>query len=472
MNNEFENGRVNDTVQNGAPAAENTASDPVSVQNANGASADTPRERTSIPHTTIYTPPSNAGYAPPPPPPSGAAAVKQKKSHTGLIVGIVIAVCLLLMLVATVAAFTIGLLFSDFSLSDITGEETEQTVAPPFDNGGENDITVPVNPDVNLPSSSSGVEYSLTEAAAKTVNSVVEIRTNTMSVGSFFQQYVEEGAGSGVIMTEDGYIVTNNHVIDGADEITVILRNGTEYKAVLVGTDAKTDLAVVKIDASGLETAVFGDSNDLVVAETVIAIGNPLGELGGSVSNGIISALSRDIVVAGQQMTLLQTTAAVNPGNSGGGLFNMSGELIGIVNARSVGEDIFGIGFAIPAATAKPVVEDLIKYGYVRNRVALGITPVEILDSFTAMQYRVDKLGVYVYSVAKGSDAEAAGLKSADLLLTVNGVDITSSLDVSRAIADCKVGQTITVTVYRNGAEMDLSVTLTEYNPNDLSFDR
>ena len=197
---------------------------------------------------------------------------------------------------------------------------------------------------------------SVAEVAAKAADSVVEINTETVSSSFYGGQRVSQSAGSGVILSADGYIVTNNHVVAGADSITVRTRDGKSYAANLVGTDPDTDLAVLKIEASGLTPAVLGSSDDLVVGETAVAIGNPLGELGGTVTSGIISALSREVTIDNQTMTLLQTNAAINPGNSGGGLFNSNGELVGVVNAKYAKEGVEGLGFAIPINTAKPVI--------------------------------------------------------------------------------------------------------------------
>jgi len=209
--------------------------------------------------------------------------------------------------------------------------------------------------------SSSKKVLTIPEVASKASGSVVEIYTEAITRGIFFRQYVVEGSGSGVIISADGRIVTCSHLIDGARKITVRLTNGTEYQASLLGQDSKNDLAVVKIDAKGLKAATYGDSDKLAVGELAVVIGNPLGRLGGSVTEGIISALGRNIEMGGQTMNLLQTSAAVNPGNSGGGLFNRYGELIGIVSAKSSGVDVEGIGFAIPANKVKSVVGTLVK---------------------------------------------------------------------------------------------------------------
>lgn len=292
--------------------------------------------------------------------------------------------------------------------------------------------------------------------------SVVEITTETVSTNSFYGEYVNAGAGSGVILTQDGYIVTNHHVIEKTSKIKVKLADGTAYDAELIGSDAQTDLALLKIDANQLSPVILGDSDQLKVGEWTFAIGNPLGSLGGSVSEGIISALGRQISIDGQKMTLLQTTAAVNPGNSGGGLFNMKGELIGIVNAKSSGYDIEGIGFAIPVNVVKPVIEELMSNGYVSGRSQLGVTVVSISDRQTAFQYGVNEYGLYIYSVMEQSAADKAGLKAGDRILKVEDIDVDADTDLQSVIQSYKVGQTITIEIDRNGEKMDVRVTLEE----------
>lgn len=304
-------------------------------------------------------------------------------------------------------------------------------------------------------------ELSVADVANLTADSVVEIRTESVTNGSFMQQFISEGAGSGVIITKDGYIVTNNHVIDGASKITVRLRNGDTYNATLVGKDAKTDIAVIKIDASDLTTAVYGDSSKLVVGETAIAIGNPLGELGGTVTSGIISALDRSITIDGETMTLLQTNAAINPGNSGGGLFNAYGELVGIVNAKSSGSDIEGLGFAIPINTAKPIIEEIMKNGYVSGRISLGIAVLDIPDSQTALSYRLSKTGVYVSQV----NNQSSGFQVGDRIITFNGVAIDDAETLTNAISACKVGQTVSIEVERRNQRYTFELTLQEEKP-------
>ena len=309
---------------------------------------------------------------------------------------------------------------------------------------------------------------STAEIAAKCGPSVVEIRTEMVITGSWMQQYITEGAGSGVILTEDGYIVTNNHVIEGASKITVTLQNGTSYDAKLIGTDERADIALIKVETTGLTPAVIGDSDKLVVGEKAVAIGNPLGELGGTVTDGIVSALDREITIDGVKMSLLQTNAAINPGNSGGGLFDGSGNLIAIVDAKSSGEGIEGLGFAIPVNDMTAVVDQLMSYGYVRGYTDTGMTFIDITDMLTAMQYRVNTLGVYVLKVS-GDKALEAGFQSGDLITKVDGKEISSSADIDSIVSQHSVGDQIAFEVYRSRGTLTLTLTLDEYVPEGVN---
>ena len=303
---------------------------------------------------------------------------------------------------------------------------------------------------------------SVEQVAALNQPSVVEIKTEKVTNSSFLQQYVQTGAGSGVIISEDGYLITNNHVINGASTIQVRTSDGTTYDAVLVGTDSKTDVAVLKINASGLRPVTFGDSDNLNVGETAVAIGNPLGELGGTVTNGIISAKDRSITLDNQQMTLLQTNAAINPGNSGGGLFNSRGELIGMVVAKSSGSDVEGLGFAIPSNLVSKIAQELIANGYVTGRPALGVTVLSIENAQTAMQYGVSSLGVYITDVESGSAAGKAGLQAGDRIISINNLVVESFADLSAALDNYAVGDTVEIMVSRGGSTVTVSLTLQE----------
>lgn len=309
-------------------------------------------------------------------------------------------------------------------------------------------------------------QLSVSEIASMAADSVVEIVVQSTSDSGYIGQTILTGAGSGVILTQSGYIITNNHVVEDADSITVRLRNGEEYEAELIGADSKSDIAVIKIDAEELTVAVVGDSSLLQVGELAVAIGNPLGELGGTVTDGIISALDREITIDGENMTLLQTNAAINPGNSGGGLFNGRGELIGIVNAKSSGTDIEGLGFAIPVNHAMEVFNDLVEYGYVRGRVDVGMQMLEINDTQTAYMYRVNQLGLYVYQVENGSSAQNAGLQSGDYVLSVDGTEISSLADFNSAIDAHNIGDQVEISVLRGRTVYDFTITLAEYIPN------
>ncbi|MDR1617156.1 MAG: trypsin-like peptidase domain-containing protein [Syntrophomonadaceae bacterium] len=303
----------------------------------------------------------------------------------------------------------------------------------------------------------------ITEASEKGAASVVEISTEIRQVSPFSQHYITKGAGSGVILAEDGYIVTNNHVIEGAGSITVRTADGKEYKSSLIGTDAKTDLAVLKIEAAGLVSATFADSASIKVGEPAVVIGNPLGELGGTVTSGIISAKDREINIGEQTMTLLQTSAAVNPGNSGGGLFDRNGNLVGIVNAKSSGSDIEGLAFAIPSNTVKEVVAEIIANGYVTGRPQLGISIVEVSDTRSAFMYGLNETGVYVYAVLNKN-----GLEAGDRIISINDEIIKSKADISSLLQKYTVGDAVTVEVARNGHKVSLQVILSEQKPLSL----
>lgn len=307
----------------------------------------------------------------------------------------------------------------------------------------------------------------------KAADSVVEIRTESVVTGQFNRQYVAQGAGSGVIASADGYIITNNHVIDGANSIKVTLRDGqTSYDAKLIGTDAENDIALIKVEAEGLTPATFGDSSNLAVGDYVVAIGNPLGELGGTVTDGIISSLAREVTIENQNMTLLQTNAQINPGNSGGGLFNANGELIGIVNAKESATEVEGIGFAIPVNNALKVINDLKAYGYVTGKVDLGMEFVDINSTETAFYYGVNKTGCYILSVTSESNADKAGFKSGDLINSVDGKEVTKSAEIDAILDKKEVGDKVKFNVIRNGKKIDLELTLAEYVPsNKISND-
>ena len=318
-----------------------------------------------------------------------------------------------------------------------------------------------------VPTSVTSAGVSVSDVAKKAADSVVEISTEVVATDQFFGQFVTQGAGSGVVLTEDGYIITNNHVIDGAKKITVRLTNGNEYTAKLIGTDTQTDVAVIKIDTQNekLQAAELGDSDQLIVGEPAIAIGNPLGELGGTVTNGIISALDREITISGRSMRLLQTNAAINPGNSGGGLFNSQGQLVGLVVAKSSGSDVEGLGFAIPVNKVKEIADSLVQNGYVSGRPALGVKVVDVDSWQTAMQYNLNQTGVYVAELTEGGNAAAAGLKVGDFIVGIEDTQVSSTSDISNILSGNKVGDIVKVTISRNGKFVNVQLKLSELKP-------
>ena len=309
--------------------------------------------------------------------------------------------------------------------------------------------------------STGGESMSLQQISSVVSPSVVAITTEQMSGSQtwFGGYYVQSGAGSGVIISQDGYILTCAHVVDGATSVKVQLQNGETYDASIVGSDATSDIAVLKIEATGLTPAVIGDSDALAVGETVVAVGNPLGTLSNTVTDGIISALNREVTVEDNDMTLLQTNASISPGNSGGGLFNANGELIGIVNAKSSYSEAEGIGFAIPIDQAMEVAQQLIENGAV-IRPALGVKILDVMDANTANQLGVSTTGVYVVEVTAGGGAEAAGVQAGDRIIAVDDTAVSSSNSVKSYLADKQVGDTVNLQVEREGKVLTLTVTL------------
>lgn len=299
---------------------------------------------------------------------------------------------------------------------------------------------------------------SLQELYKRCINCVVGIRATADDVVGYYW-------GTGIVLSEDGYILTNQHVLSGTSAAEVILPDGTACDALLIGEDATTDLAVLKIDAAGLQPAEFGDSDELTVGDSVAAIGNPLTDnLSGTLTDGIVSAINRTMSTNGYTMTLIQTTAALNEGNSGGPLFNSFGQVVGITNMKMVnnvsGVTVEGIGFAIPSTTAKLVVDQLVANG-VCSRPGMGIT-VGAIPPEAAEHYDLPE-GLYITAVSEGSSAEARGVRPGDVLLKVDGIDVRSSSDVL-AIRDTHVvGDDVLLTIYRGGKTFDIAITLGEY---------
>lgn len=420
-----------------------------------------------------YVPPFAQGYDPhaqqrftPPQPPKPEKPAKEKKHKSGRrfsTAAIVLIVCATVLL-----SFGSGM-----AGALIVGNTSQSSGGTSAVNGSSDSGAVIYKSPVTVDEDEDA--EGLSGLCALVSDSVVEISTEFQkSYGNF--QYVNGGAGSGVIISADGYIITNNHVITDestgklADSVKVRLTDSSEYDAKVVGHDSDSDIAVIKIEAKNLSPAVLGSSDSLKVGEQVIAVGNPLGELGGTVTGGIISATNREISVDNNMMNLIQIDAAINPGNSGGGLFNMKGELIGIVNAKSTGSDVEGLGFAIPIDEAGRVAEELISNGYVSGKSYVGISLTDITDSFTAYYYfKNQSTGVYITQVQEGYNDGV--LQYGDRIAAIDGTEISSSADVKEIVKEHKVGDEMTFTVSRNGKMTDVTVKCYEYVPqSDVSF--
>ena len=297
----------------------------------------------------------------------------------------------------------------------------------------------------------------LQDIYSSVIDSVVSISSMTSSGTS---------SGTGIIMSPDGYVITNHHVITGALVISVLTNDNQEFEAALVGSDEMSDLAVLKIDARGLQAAEFGDSSKLRVGDSVVAIGDPLGvQLRGTMTNGIISAINRDLTVGDRTMTLIQTNAALNNGNSGGPLINCYGQVIGINTVKmssyyTATASVEGLGFAIPISVAKPIIDELIENGYVAGRPAIGISG-DSLPSYYRTYYRLPD-GVYVTSVNEGSDAKAKGIREGDIVTAINGERISSIDELNTVKNQYAAGDEVTLTVYRSGTYYEVTVTLVD----------
>lgn len=300
--------------------------------------------------------------------------------------------------------------------------------------------------------------------AAKKVGPAVVGITNKAYVRDFFNRVklTERGTGSGVIYDKAGYIATNNHVVEGASEIIVSLSDGRTVKGKVLGADAVTDLAVVKINADNLTVAEFGDSDTLQVGEPAIAIGNPLGlEFRGSVTAGVISALNRSIEIGERKFNLIQTDAAINPGNSGGALVNADGEVVGINSAKIAVSGVEGIGFAIPVNTAKPILQELAD----RGRVARPYLGASLMDKDIAARYGFEidlHGGIFLVKVVPNSPAAKADIRAGDIILNFNGSKVQTALDLRSKLSECKVGQSVDVLIMRNGDTQTKTVVLEE----------
>ena len=300
------------------------------------------------------------------------------------------------------------------------------------------------------------------EVYAATVNSTVSINCSSQSTNIFGQTTQSASSGSGFIISQDGYIVTNYHVISGASSVKVTLYNGDTYDATVIGGDSDYDVAVLKINAAGLTPVTLGNSADVNVGDSVLAIGNPLGELTFSMSGGYVSSCNRAINVDGTPFNMIQVDCSINPGNSGGPLMNLYGEVVGIVSAKYSSYSnttVEGIGFAIPISDVQTIITDIMENGQVTDKAYMAIKAGSMTEQMAA-QYNIDVTkGVFVYAVEKGGAGEKAGLQLGDVITKLNDTDITSMSDLSMAKKSYKAGDTVTLTVWRSGQEITLSLT-------------
>ena len=415
-----------------------------------------------------YTAPADGGSVPPTPPeqPQYSAPAqpekprrKKKKFNGGKLVRSAVALVL-----AAAMGFAGGFVGAKYGGGS---KVVIQQVERPASSDSSTDSTG------NSISATSGTGLSTAQVAELVSPSVVVITTEQVvySQWSWYgQSQVESGAGSGVVISSDGYILTCAHVVSGASNITVTIGD-TDYPATVVGEDDTSDVAVLKIDATDLTPATVGNSDSLAVGESVLAVGNPLGELGGTVTSGIVSALNRSVSIQSSSsvntMSLIQMDASVSPGNSGGGLFNMNGELIGIVNAKSSSSDAEGLGFAIPINDAIKVAQDLLENGYVTGRPYMGITYLAVTDAQTAAQLGVNAYGIYVVDVVSGGPADKAGLKAGDRIVSIDNTEVAQKTDLGTLMQEHSAGDTLSITIARDGQMQTVNLTLGEKNASN-----
>jgi len=399
-------------------------------------------------------------------------AGKPKKKHTGLLVVLVI-----LALLTGAASWAVNVLGVRVDIGQKSAvlsigepdERTEETVSEP------EEVPPSVSEQAPAPSASADSSLQIQDSPLSVENRPAE-EENALSLQQIYTKVNPSvasiscvlqngtGTGTGIVMTQDGYIITNFHVIDNAHQIYVLVEQREPMVATLVGGDETTDIAVLKVEANDLQPAEFGDSDALRVGDTVVAIGDPLGtELRGTMTDGIVSAINRDLNLSGRQMTLIQTNAALNSGNSGGPLINCYGQIIGIntmkmSNYSSTSATVEGLGFAIPITAAKPIIDELIQQGYVSGRPAIGIQG-QTLDIRAQFFYHLPS-GVIVTGVLEDSDAAAKGLSTDDVIVGFNTDSISSLEDLVAAKNDLTAGETVLLTVYRSGKYYQVNVEL------------
>ena len=400
----------------------------------------------AAPEAAVNTEPARPAHAAPEGPAHAApasASKKKKKEKKYVTRGLLVTFMIITMIVSAMLGAVAGILFSNAG-----GGKVKERVDSELSQLNLGDAT--------------GSELTVAEIIQKNEDSVVEIVVSGTTQGLWGQLELAQGAGSGVVVREDGYIATNYHVIEGANKVEVTLHNGDTYNANIVGSDSMNDIAVIKIDAKDLVPATIGDSSNLSVGDLAVAIGNPLGQLGGTATAGIISALDRNLTIEGTPLTLIQTDAAINGGNSGGGLFDGRGELIGIVESKASAVGVEGLAFALPINTVSGIINDLIENGgsnkTANSTPAVGVVISEVSEE-NAQYYGLSKAGVYVAQVT-GENAKKAGFQEKDRIVSIDGKEIKSSNEFISIVRKHEIGDTVTVVVERNGQEMEIKTEL------------
>ncbi len=421
------------------PEENSTSEDNYATESTQNSSDDNSEQTSAPKHESNYNPSSYGSIN---------MKFKPRKTPTWVIVLICVIGALYLIISATLIVTFLNFSHSDSPFS--TGHNIIEEIID--DDEIEEHLQISDSPKSEGAKTTEGA-LTVKQVSEKVRESVVGVTCQSTS------NFSSASVGSGIIMSEDGYIITNNHVIEGMTMIQVVLDSGETYNARLIGSDSRSDLAVIKINATGLKAAEFGDSDKLEQGDPAIAIGNPAGlQLQNTVTSGIISAINRDIIVEDRSMTLIQTDASINPGNSGGPLVNEFGQVIGI-NTIKVGISYYeGLGFAIPMNTAKPIIDELISRGYIKGRPSIGISGTTLSARDSAF-YGLPA-GMYIEYVHPYSDAYKKGIRRGDIITKMNGTELSSAAEIKKIRDNFTAGDTVTLTIYRNAEEVDINVIL------------
>ena len=417
-----------------------------------------PESRSYIPPT--YTPPQNR-YTP---------QIPEKKRKKGGVIGIIALALCCALIGGGIGAYVYSLLAAEQEQESIRVNKTQTETTEPNETNTSTMLEgLREDKEIKIEQIDTSKQLTAAEVYAKNVNSTVGI-TTSITTNYWGFQSTSAASGSGFIISDDGYILTNFHVIENSNSITVALFDGTEYEAELIGYDESNDIAVLKVEAENLPPVILGDSDKMNVGDPVVAIGNPLGELTFSLTAGTVSAMGRTVTMSnGITMKLIQTDCAINSGNSGGALFNMYGEVIGITNAKysssSSGASIDNIGFAIPLNDIRKIVDSIIENGYV-SKPYIGVTVSDVSEE--SISYGLPA-GAAIRTVVEDSPAEECGLKSGDIVTHVDGKEISGSSSFVELIGDCTVGQELSLTVYRKGETVELKLTVGEQTQSALA---